>query len=776
MCRLHDQLKYFISMKISTDTLWQNVTVILSGHETPGEGEHKIMDYIRFEKSKPGYDPNIRHCLYGLDADLIMLGLCTHDPHFSLLREEVKFTGKKTPSSAAAASKRTVTPENTTFHLLHLSLMREYIDHEFSGFKDQKLPFKYDLESIIDDWILMGFLVGNDFLPHLPHLHINKGALSELYSTYKSVLPTLGGYMNMKGTLNLERFEKFLQALAEKEMDRFEDIYSDAKWIEGKTSKKVHGSKSKIVTDTPGPAHVEEMLCSEGWEIVNHQSAGTRKDQDLMRLLQSADDYLMESSDDPTTTTNEPDSDTDLSAFDDGSKYDNAYHIEFRQHKREYYIQKLGYQNVTADVLREQAEGYVLAIQWNLHYYYDGCVSWSWYYRHHYAPWITDIKGFANMTIEFQLGTPFLPFEQLLAVLPPASKALLPSLLQGLMENPNSPLLDFYPKDFDSDLNGKQQEWEAVVLIPFIDQAVLQAAAHPLFQHLTNEEKERNKHGPMMKYTYSKDHLGSYPAPQYFKDIERNLAKSRPILREEFEVPIEKLKKGLMSGVRLDVYFPGFPTLKHIPHRAKPSKEGVKVFEQSSRGENMMLYIEDQGNPNLEEVANQLLNQEIWVSWPHMVEAKVVSISNQHHTYALTKEGAVFVEATKKDNFLSDVKSISEAYKSRWGVVIGNTSIVLNACEMSGRKYVFGQEGRITLEKMWSKVSKAYALQATRRDILVHDPSFTQFRTLHELFPDGSTCFSLAHSHYGCEATVLKIDKEHRGRVQVSLIEPTVNF
>ena len=356
MVRLHEQLKYFVTMKISTDSLWQKVKVILSGHETPGEGEHKIMDFIRYEKSKPDYDPNIRHCLYGLDADLVMLGLCTHDPHFSLLREEVRFGGKK------SASKRTVTPENTTFHLLHLSLLREYIDHEFSDIKTSgNLSFEYNLENIIDDWILLGFLVGNDFLPHLPNLHINKGAFSELYSTYKTVLPNMGGYMNINGKLNLHRFEIFLQALSEKELDHFEDIYSDAKWLEGKTAKKVQGSKTKVVTDTPGPAHVEEMLYEntdldkDGWEIVSHNNQ--RKDSDFIRLLKSADDFLLDSSDE----TIEMDSSEDLSAFDQHSdtnaeSRDNNYHIEFRQHKRDYYIRKLGYVNVTADVLKEQGK------------------------------------------------------------------------------------------------------------------------------------------------------------------------------------------------------------------------------------------------------------------------------------------------------------------------------------------------------------------------------------------------------------------------------------
>ncbi len=56
-----------------------------------------------------------------------------------------------------------------------------------------QLPFPYNLERIIDDWILLGYLLGNDFIPHLPNMHIHAESLTTLWDAYQVVLPQLDG-------------------------------------------------------------------------------------------------------------------------------------------------------------------------------------------------------------------------------------------------------------------------------------------------------------------------------------------------------------------------------------------------------------------------------------------------------------------------------------------------------------------------------------------------------------------------------------------------------
>uniref|UniRef100_A0A674PMA7 5'-3' exoribonuclease 1 n=1 Tax=Takifugu rubripes TaxID=31033 RepID=A0A674PMA7_TAKRU len=468
MARLQEQLEYFVHNKVSTDKLWQNVRVYLSGHETPGEGEHKIMEFIRSENIKPDHDPNTRHCLYGLDADLIMLGLTSHEPNFSLLREEVRFGGKK-------SQKRITAPEETTFHLLHLSLMREYIDYEFSVLRNH-LGSNYDFERIIDDWILMGFLVGNDFIPHLPHLHISHDALPLLYKTYISVLPSLGGYLNENGNLNLKNFEKYMEKLSEFDREHFSEVFVDLKWFESKVGNKYLNEAAGLAAEKEAAIQATVMeVCTS----------------DSTRCLTEEDDDLFET--------------------------------EFRQYKRTYYMTKMGVDVVSDDFLAMQAKCYVEGIQWILHYYYHGVQSWSWYYPYHYAPFLSDIKNVAELKLTFDLGKPFMPFQQLLAVLPAASMELLPEAYRHLMNSENSPIIEYYPHDFKTDLNGKQQEWEAVVLIPFIDERCLLAAMEPWNHQLTKQERSRNCHTECAVYSYDPEADFKYSStlPQLFPDIIR---------------------------------------------------------------------------------------------------------------------------------------------------------------------------------------------------------------------------------------------------------------
>ena len=131
-------------------------------------------------------------------------------------------------------------------------------------------------------------------------------------------------------------------------------------------------------------------------------------------------------------------------------------------------------------------------------------MSWRWYYPYHYAPLAADLTRarLSLLRISMESGTPFQPFQQLLAVLPRASASLLPPQFARLMTE--SAIASAYPDKFQVDMDGKNWEWEAVVLIPFMQEQVLVEASNSVDSlSLTEAERARNTHGRNKLYLYA---------------------------------------------------------------------------------------------------------------------------------------------------------------------------------------------------------------------------------------------------------------------------------
>ncbi|KAL9019356.1 MAG: hypothetical protein Q9185_003342 [Variospora sp. 1 TL-2023] len=227
-------LRYWCAYKINTDPAWETLKVIISDATVPGEGEHKIMEFIRSQRSSPEHDPNTRHVIYGLDADLIMLGLATHEPHFRVLREDVFFQESKARTCRICGQKGHIAEAckgeakqkegdfgekdkalaQKPFIWLHVSILREYLEAEM--YVPQQ-PFRFDLERALDDWVFMCFFVGNDFLPHLPSLDIREDGIDTLIAIWRDNIPLMGGYVTKDGHVDLERAQFILDGLAKQE-------------------------------------------------------------------------------------------------------------------------------------------------------------------------------------------------------------------------------------------------------------------------------------------------------------------------------------------------------------------------------------------------------------------------------------------------------------------------------------------------------------------------------------------------------------------------------
>jgi len=200
MTWMSNALQFYILQRLNYNSHWKGLKVILSDSSVPGEGEHKILDYIWGQRVGKGYNPNMSHCIYGADADLIMLGLATHELKFYIIREK-----QDEPNRRDAVEKK---ESNSLANYQFVSLKRlwEYLNLEFSNLD---IGFPFDIERLIDDFVFLCFFVGNDFLPHLPCLRIREGAIDLMYLIYKNVLPKIKDYLTKSCKLIISNIDVF---------------------------------------------------------------------------------------------------------------------------------------------------------------------------------------------------------------------------------------------------------------------------------------------------------------------------------------------------------------------------------------------------------------------------------------------------------------------------------------------------------------------------------------------------------------------------------------
>ncbi|KAL8953774.1 MAG: hypothetical protein Q9222_000391 [Ikaeria aurantiellina] len=796
MAKLTKQLKYFINKKISEDADWQGVDIVLSGHEVPGEGEHKIMEYIRLTKAQSDYDPNIRHCLYGLDADLIMLGLLSHDPHFCLLREEVTF-GRQ-------SQKKSKELEHQNFYLMHLCIVREYLELEFQELQHSSLlGFSFDMERVIDDFILMAFFVGNDFLPNLPNLHINEGALALMFKVYKSVLPKAGGYINERGVINLQRLALLLDELSDVEYRFFESENADASWFKGKQMGKVDvmekGNKKGPVTLT---TH-QKALFRDVKQFVNGRSAAGKSYQpwlDLPSTLNAQDrKFIQDLAGDlglrcktaadaagerhiclefPKKLEGDDEEDSEEDESQSAllrviKRYDNAkivdvtaeeaqaqmnlkYEQKFQGWKDKYYTGKFNWGLDNKVEMRKLTENYVQGLQWVLFYYYRGVASWPWFYGYHYSPMISDVKKGLGADMNFQLGQPFRPYQQLMGVLPDRSKRIVPTSYHDLMTNPSSPIIDFYPRDFELDMNGKKMEWEAVVKIPFIDEKRLLDAMRTKDHLLSEEERQRNDFGVTLKFTYSAD--ADFTLMSSLPGIFPDLGHCRCV-ENIFDLPTMDgldFHVGLVSGVKLgEDALAGFPSLKTLPHTGTLGFHGVNVFQQDSRNESMVVTMMGSEDRTKIEAAREMLGRRVYVGYPFLSEAKVIRVSDELFTYNPSDPGtgpsvAVPHSPHEIDQWRRKAERIEAVYSKRLGMMIGPIETLIHVDMLKGLKKT---DAGASIKEYANipGLEVDYASQMVVEEVVSEDQRFLEKSALpiEDEFPTNSNAFFMGEFNYG---------------------------
>ena len=151
--------------------------VKISDSSEVGEGEHKIFEFMRTYK-KELKDKSM--VVYGLDADLIMLGI----NHLNISNQLYLF--RETPEFIKSVDSSLEPNEN---YMVYLNELANGIIFHMKDIR--KVSQSNVSPNLIKDYMFLCFMLGNDFLPHFPAVNIRTLGVEILMSCIKVLDQTI---------------------------------------------------------------------------------------------------------------------------------------------------------------------------------------------------------------------------------------------------------------------------------------------------------------------------------------------------------------------------------------------------------------------------------------------------------------------------------------------------------------------------------------------------------------------------------------------------------
>ena len=378
MRSLHDKLVQHYGGNTTTPNTNTNTNpnIIVSSSNEPGEGEHKLFEYIREHAAEHADQTTV---IYGLDADLIML--CMSHLHISrgiyLYRETPEFVKSinvtldereryymDIPEFAAAIATGTQVPVNPPPHRGEQVVP----SHVWGALVPSHEGVWGALVAPQLDYIFMCFMLGNDFMPHFPALNIRTTGIATLMDAYRAVGERIIRATSSGWGIHWPSYKRFVAHLAAQETTLI---------------RKEHTTRDRQAR------HMRD----------------TDQEDDVMH------DVLML----PMT---QRDVERQINPFEAGWE-------------RRYYASLCDIHHADDKAIAALCRNYLEGMEWTFRYYTSGCVDWKWTYANHYPPLLADLANHIPDTPGFSFlrakpKEPIRDVVQLCYVLPRASHTLLP--------------------------------------------------------------------------------------------------------------------------------------------------------------------------------------------------------------------------------------------------------------------------------------------------------------------------------------------------------------